>query len=80
MNSIRKTAVIVGVLFIIAFVFDLLAMAISEPILNAPDYLVGVSAKETQWIIGVLIDAINVKGFSSSAIDSLSKTGLSETE
>jgi hypothetical protein len=29
------------------------------PILDAPDYLISVSAKETQWIIGVLIDAIN---------------------
>ena len=56
MNSIRKIAVIVGVLFIIAFVFDLLAMAISEPILNAPDYLNIVYQNKMQIIIGTLFE------------------------
>ena len=56
MNSIRKTAVIVGVLFIVAFVFDLLAMAISEPILNAPDYLVNAYPNKMQIIIGNLFE------------------------
>ena len=56
MNSIRKTAVIVGVLFIVAFVFDLLAMAISEPILNAPDYLNITYLNKMQIIIGNLFE------------------------
>jgi len=60
MNSNRKTARIVGVLFITATVASILAtFGFLEPILNAPDYLISVSANETQWIIGVLIDAIN---------------------
>jgi hypothetical protein len=56
MNTNRKIAIIVGVLFIIAFVFDLLAMAISEPILNAPDYLVNAYPNKIQIIIGSLLE------------------------
>ena len=60
MNSNRKTARIVGVLFITATVASILAtFGFLEPILNAPDYLISVSANDAQWIIGVLIDAIN---------------------
>ena len=56
MNSIRKTAVIVGALFIIAFVFDLLAMAISEPVLNAPNYLANAYPNKMLIIIGALLE------------------------
>lgn len=56
MISIRKIAVIVGVLFIVAFIFDLLAMAISEPILNAPDYLNIAYPNKMQIIIGNLLE------------------------
>ena len=60
MNTNKKTARVVGALFITATVASILAtFGFLEPILNAPDYLINVSANETQWIIGVLIDAIN---------------------
>jgi hypothetical protein len=55
MNSNRKTARIVGVLFITATVASSLSFAIFDPILNAPDILVNVSANITQVIIGVLL-------------------------
>jgi len=60
MNTNKKTARIVGVLFITATVASIIAtFAFLDPILNAPNYLITVSANETQWITGVLIDAIN---------------------
>ncbi len=60
MNANKKTARIVGVLFITATVASIVAtFGFLEPILNAPDYPISVSANESQWIIGVLIDAIN---------------------
>jgi hypothetical protein len=59
MNSNRKTAIIVGVLFITATVFSSLYYVILDPILNAPDYLVNVSANKTQVIIGVLFYLID---------------------
>jgi len=55
MNSNRKTAIIVGVFFITATVASSLAFAILDPILNAPDILVNVSANITQVIIAVLL-------------------------
>ena len=62
MNSIRKTAIIVGILFIIATVATSLTVVLTGP-LNAPDGLINVSANATQLIIGallLLIDSIAV--------------------
>jgi hypothetical protein len=62
MNSPRKTAIIVGVLFIIATVACSLSVVITGP-LNSPDGLINVSANATQLIIGallLLIDSIAV--------------------
>ena len=62
MNSIRKTAIIVGALFIIATVASSLTVVLTGP-LNAPDGLINVSANATQLIIGallLLIDSIAV--------------------
>ena len=54
MNSNRKTAIIVGVLFIIATVAGMLSAVFSGP-LHDPDYLTKVSANESQIIVGVLL-------------------------
>lgn len=59
-NSNRKTAIIVGVLFLTAMVTYLLGASIIESILNAPDYLIDVFANKTQVIIGVILELINV--------------------
>ena len=59
MNSNRKTARIVGALFLTAMVTSLLGGIWLESILNAPDYLISVSANETQVITGVLLELIN---------------------
>jgi len=65
MNSNRKTATIVGVLFIVATTAFMLGSVLTESILNAPDYLTKVSANENQVAIGallVLIDCVAVVG------------------
>lgn len=54
MNSYRKTAIIVGVLFIIATVAGVLSLLFTGS-LNAPDYLIKVSANANQVIIGALL-------------------------
>jgi hypothetical protein len=59
MNNYRKTAIIVGVLFIIATVAAVLGKVVFyQPILDAPDYLVGISANENQVIIGAILGLI----------------------
>ncbi|MFC1481312.1 DUF4386 domain-containing protein [Candidatus Neomarinimicrobiota bacterium] len=60
MNSYRNTARIVGVLFLIALVFNIIAMGIYQPILNAPDYLANASPNKIQVITGILLDFICV--------------------
>ena len=59
MDLNRKTAIIVGVLFITATVASSLYYVILTPILNASDYLINVSANENQVIIGVLFYLIS---------------------
>ena len=65
MNSYRKTAIIVGVLFITATVAYSLGIINLDPILGSSDYLTKASENENQVIIGaflVLIDSVAVAG------------------
>ena len=50
----RRTARIVGVLFITAMVAGMIRYVLLDPILDAPDYLINVSTNENQVIIGAL--------------------------
>ena len=59
MNTHRKTAIIVGALFLTAIVASIVGGLIIESILTAPDYLNDVSAKKTQVVVGVLLELIN---------------------
>jgi len=54
MNTNRRTAIIVGVLYIIGTVAGILSVVFSTPILNGPDFLSKVSANENQFIIAAL--------------------------
>ncbi len=51
----RKTAIIVGVLYIIGTVAGVLSLVFAGSILKGPDYLVKVSANENQIITGALL-------------------------
>ena len=54
MNTSKKTAVIVGILFIIGTVSGVLANVVTAPIQAGSTYPLNVSASATQWIIGTL--------------------------
>lgn len=54
----RKTAIIVGVLFIVATAASLAASLLLNPVVNATDYLTSVSANANQLIAGVLFDLV----------------------
>jgi hypothetical protein len=58
MNSDRKTAIIVGILFVAAMVTSIIGDGLIKSILNAPDYLINVYPHKTQVIIGVLLQLI----------------------
>ncbi len=55
MNTNRKTASIVGVLFIIGTVAGILSGIVTGPILSGPDYLVKIAANQNQLVAGALL-------------------------
>ncbi len=55
----RKTAIIVGILFITATGTYMLGNGYLDPILSAPDYLIDVSTNESQVLIGTLLEFVN---------------------
>ncbi|MDI6033720.1 DUF4386 domain-containing protein [Flavobacterium sp. LB2P84] len=58
MNSIRKNAIIVGVLFILAAVSAIIGLALYQPILNDPDFIIKGAANNTQVIWGAFFELI----------------------
>jgi len=52
MNIYRKTAVIVGILFIIGTMMGVLSVIFASPVLNGPGYLAQVAADPTPLILG----------------------------
>jgi hypothetical protein len=55
LNTSSRTAVIVGVLFIIGTVAGVLSVVLTSSILNGPDLLAAVAANQTQVIIAALL-------------------------
>jgi len=62
MNKNRKTAIIVGVLFIFAIVTLFIGQAFYNPILSSPDYLDNAYPNRVIVIIGILIEFIGYLG------------------
>lgn len=54
MNTNRKTAALVGVLYIIGTVAGVLSVLVTQPILSSSDYLAKIATNENQIIIGAL--------------------------
>jgi hypothetical protein len=61
MKTYRKTAVIVGILFIIGTVSGILSGGVTAPIMADSTYPLNISSSETQWLMGTLL--ILVMGF-----------------
>jgi hypothetical protein len=56
MSTNRKLAILVGVFYLtVNVVAGPLSLSLTEPVLNAPDYLVSVSENETKILIGMLL-------------------------
>jgi hypothetical protein len=58
-NTHRKTAAIVGVLFVLALVPFLIGQALYEPILSSPDYLDETYPNRVIVIIGILLEFVS---------------------
>ncbi len=66
MISIRKTAIIVGVLYIVGTVAGILSVLFTGSILDDPDYLTKVASNQNQIILGVLL--VLTMGFALSMV------------
>jgi hypothetical protein len=55
MNTNRKTATIVGILYIIGTVAGVLSVLTTQPVLNRPDYLMNIVADENRLVTGTLL-------------------------
>jgi hypothetical protein len=55
----RKTAIIVGALFLIALVVSIMGGTIIDSVLDAPDYISDIAANETKLVAGVLMELMN---------------------
>lgn len=60
MNSNRRSAEIVGVLFILAAVSAMIGLKLYDPILKGPDYLINGSEHANQVILGALMELVLV--------------------
>ena len=69
MNNYRKTAIIVGVLYIIGTVAGVSSVIATGPILDASDYLAKVAANPNQLPIGALL--VLLMGFSLAMVPAL---------
>jgi hypothetical protein len=66
--SDRKVAIIVGVLFIVATVANLVSTSLTRSLVNAPDYLRSLSASGDQVLVGALLALIAALASASIAI------------
>lgn len=60
METNRKTAVIVGILFIFATTFYMLGQSIYDPVFSSPDYLKNAHPNRLRVMVGVLVEMIGV--------------------
>jgi hypothetical protein len=58
MDSLRKTALIGGGLYLITFISSIPAWFLLAPVLDNPDYIIG-SGSDTQVLLGCFLDLIN---------------------
>jgi hypothetical protein len=58
MRAHRKTAIVVGVLFILAAAAAIIGLALYGPVLHDPDYIIKGSASETQVIWGAFLEIV----------------------
>ncbi len=68
MNGNRKTARIVGILFITATLATSISQVLLSPILETPDFLMHIVANSNQFVLGVLLELVNALASAGIAI------------
>lgn len=58
MNTNKKIAVVIGVLFLVALIFNIIASGLMDPVLSVPDYLVNAYPRKNAVILGNMLNFI----------------------
>lgn len=66
-DTMRTTALVAGVLYLVTFVSSIPAVFLLDPVLNNPDYIVGAGA-DTQVTFGAFLDLINALACIGTAV------------
>ena len=67
MDSMRKTALVAGVLYLITFISSIPALFLLDPVLSNPNYILGAGA-DTQVTFGAFLDLINALACIGTAV------------
>ena len=59
MSSMRKTALVAGVLYLLTFISSIPAVFLQSPVLNDPNFIIGGAGADTQVRLGALFDIVN---------------------
>jgi Domain of unknown function (DUF4386) len=59
MSSMRKTAFVAGVLYLLTFLSSIPAVFLQAPVLNDPNFIIGGAGLDTQVRLGALFDIVN---------------------
>jgi hypothetical protein len=67
MDSMRKTALVAGILYLITFAASIPAVLLLQPVLSNPDYIIGAGA-DTQVTFAAFLDLINALACIGTAV------------
>ncbi len=59
MSSMRKTALVAGVLYLLTFISSIPAVFLQSPVLTDPNFIIGGAGADTQVRLGALFDIVN---------------------
>jgi uncharacterized protein DUF4386 len=59
LSSMRKTAFVAGVLYLLTFISSIPAVFLQGPVLNDPNFIIGGAGLNTQVRLGALFDIVN---------------------
>ncbi|MDQ6878334.1 MAG: DUF4386 domain-containing protein [Candidatus Dormibacteraeota bacterium] len=67
MSSLRKTALVAGVLYLITFLASIPAVILLQPVLNDPNYILGAGA-DGRVLLGCVLDIVNALAAVGTAV------------
>lgn len=67
MDSVRKTALVAGLLYLLTFASSIAAVLLLGPVLSDPNYIIGTGA-DTQVLLGALLDVVNALACIGTAV------------